>query len=84
MLHGFATHVSALSEDQSVRAVLVIGTGRTFCAGGDVNVMNTAQTPAVCEAHISTVYDWVSVLRQSHTVLIMVVNGVAAGGGLPM
>lgn len=39
MYHELAEHFTALSRDDAVRAVILTGAGRAFCAGGDVTSM---------------------------------------------
>jgi 2-(1,2-epoxy-1,2-dihydrophenyl)acetyl-CoA isomerase len=39
MYHELADHFAALGDDDEVRAVVLTGAGRAFCAGGDVGSM---------------------------------------------
>ena len=76
--------VLELDEDRSVRCVVVTGSGRAFCAGGDVKDF-VDQLPRI-GAHIKELTTYlhgaVSRLVRSPKPVIMAVNGVAAGGGL--
>ena len=47
MLRRFEAEVPRLVADPAVRAILITGTGRAFCAGGDVGAMDG---PADAEA----------------------------------
>src|SRR3546814_2720642 len=40
MLHAWADALIECQRNEDVRAVVLTGTGRAFCAGGDVNGMN--------------------------------------------
>src|SRR3546814_20495826 len=43
MLHAWADALIECQRNEDVRAVVLTGTGRAFCAGGDVNGMNERQ-----------------------------------------
>ena len=69
--------------DPRVRAVLITGEGRNFCAGGDVRsfAANSDNLPP----HIREVTAWlnnsIALLTQLSAPVIAAVHGVAAGGG---
>lgn len=74
-------------DDKTVRAVVVTGMGRGFCAGGDLNYIRDARTR-------KSVHDMQALLKLGQEmclaiatmpkVVIAAVNGVAAGGGMSL
>ncbi len=82
--------LESVAEDAGIGAVLLTGTGRGFCAGGDVFAMNSrTEMTGAAEASLETKID---VLRKRHRFpwllhslnkpTIAAVNGAAAGAGL--
>jgi 2-(1,2-epoxy-1,2-dihydrophenyl)acetyl-CoA isomerase len=76
--------LESLAEDGSVRAVIVTGAGRAFCAGADVNYLtqlietrNLDEATALVEAGRRVV----TALRSMPKPVIAAINGAAAGGG---
>src|ERR1700683_2430409 len=71
-------------EDESVRAVVITGAGRGFCAGGDVSLLHDARTH---EAH----HELEALVRTGKKICLAIadmlkpvlgsINGPAAGGG---
>lgn len=93
LTHGMGSAaVATLKEwaiSDAVGAIIVTGTGRGFCAGGDVSAMDRGTEIGTKE---STLEQRIDVLREGQTwpwllytipkVTIAVVNGAAAGAGL--
>src|SRR4029078_9361579 len=66
------------NTDESINAIVVIGAGRTFIAGADVNEFQKPTAPdyvAVIRACLLTVED-------SAKPVVMAIHGAALGGGL--
>jgi 2-(1,2-epoxy-1,2-dihydrophenyl)acetyl-CoA isomerase len=92
VLNSFHTPMSAevqaalavAADDPAVRAVLLTGAGRGFCAGQDLAEVTVpaGHHPADFAAHVRTVYNpIVRAVRTMEKPVVCAVNGVAAGAG---
>ncbi|BAO92210.1 enoyl-CoA hydratase-related protein [Caballeronia cordobensis] len=70
------------SEDRAVRAVVVTGAGRGFCAGADVRALNEGGDPVA--ALRDFFHPLVLALRNMPKPVIVAVNGAAAGAGMSL
>lgn len=84
---GEITHAAkALASDNGVRAVILTGEGKSFCAGGDLGWMRS-QFEADRETRISEAMKLAQMLRDLNELpkpLIGRINGQAFGGGIGM
>jgi enoyl-CoA hydratase len=84
MTRSWDAVMGGLADDASVRAVVVTGRGRAFCAGGDFSWLGAtpdADVPSL-RARMSTFYRaWLSV-RDVPVPTIAALNGAAIGAGL--
>ena len=72
--------VEASNNDDEVRAVIITGAGRAFCAGLDMKADRSKET---MEEKVSPIRDHVILaIRDSAKPYIAAVNGPAAGGGM--
>jgi len=78
--------VLEVDDDPEVRCVVVTGTGKAFCGGGDVKEFadNLPRIGAMVKELTTYLHGAVSRLCRSDKPVVMAVNGVAAGGGLSL
>ncbi len=84
MLADLETATAALGSDDSVRAVVLTGAGKSFCAGGDLAWMQ-AQRDAPPNERVAESMKLATMLRALNSLpkpLIGAVQGNAFGGGL--
>lgn len=83
--------INDVSQDPNVRAVILTGAGKAFCAGGDVSYLGTLiedraafsrTTIGDVVRRIGTMPTTVLKIRNMMKPVIAAVNGVAAGGGM--
>ncbi len=69
--------------DAKVRAVIITGTGKMFCAGGDINDMHAQgdQMPAHLTRMATQLHAAIARFTHMNAPVIMALNGTAAGGG---
>jgi enoyl-CoA hydratase/carnithine racemase len=86
MIDAWATSLAEAQRDDQVHVVVVTGSGRAFCAGGDVGRMGEGE-PTPLEHKNSL---WENIHRVPKTLetmdkpVIAMVNGVAVGAGMGM
>jgi len=74
-----------VTEDESVRAVVLTGAGDGFCAGADLSVLKDGPTPEDLYEHLTTRYlPLIESLRGCPKPVLAGVNGIAAGAGMAL
>ena len=68
-------------NDKSVKVVVVTGTGKAFCAGGDISTMKGVDAPAGRD-RLKNVQQLVRLMAELEKPIIAAVNGFATGAGL--
>jgi len=79
------TGLRRAAEDESVRAVVLTGAGRAFCAGGDLVVMRDARmrnAGSELEDLLGAGREIVLAIHDMPKPILAVVNGPAAGAGM--
>jgi 2-(1,2-epoxy-1,2-dihydrophenyl)acetyl-CoA isomerase len=86
MAHDLMMAAIACDEDPAVRAVLLTGAGKMFCAGGDLKSFHSKGDALPSEIKEMTVYLHGATSRFSrmNAPLIIAVNGTAAGAGMSL
>jgi 2-(1,2-epoxy-1,2-dihydrophenyl)acetyl-CoA isomerase len=78
--------LNELMDDPSIRAIVLTGTGRFFCAGADIEEFSEriedGSITALVEDLTGVLHPLQVRMRTDSTVLIAAMNGAAAGGGL--
>jgi len=74
-----------LNEDKRIRAVVIKGTGKGFCGGGDVKEMHLAKDKSKFLRDLTkTIHKCVIEIRSMEKPVIAAVNGFAFGAGLSL
>ena len=80
---GLETFVPQLMADKAVRCIIITGTDKAFCAGGDISNMADRAAPSVRE-RMHPSHGWVKLLLTGEKPVIAAVNGAAAGAGFSL
>ena len=70
-----------VAEDDVVRAAIITGAGRAFCAGGDLQALDKLRSQEERRRFIVKVGAMVKAIYENPKPIIAMVNGVAAGAG---
>ncbi len=70
-----------LDSDPEVRVVIITGSGRGFCAGGDLAVLMSCDSEEACAENMRVANEATSALFHMKKPTIAMVNGAAAGAG---
>jgi 2-(1,2-epoxy-1,2-dihydrophenyl)acetyl-CoA isomerase len=83
LVRTLESHLHAADQDDDVRALLLSGRGRAFCAGGDVKAMAASDDlPAMIGELVEGSHRAVLALSASTKPVVAAVHGTAAGAGL--
>ena len=82
LINGLHDAITKAVADKEVRAIVLTGNGKAFCAGGDLSYLNGIEAAADKKAFIAKVGDVAKRLTTIEKPVIAYVNGVAAGAGV--
>ena len=85
LIGGVLAGLEQASADDAIRAVVLTGAGRGFCAGGDLGAMGQFAEPRTEEAsraELRRLHRTTELLHEMPKVTIAAVNGPCAGAGL--
>lgn len=86
LLDAFAGHLAEVAKDDAVRAVVITGAGKAFCAGGDLKALLAMPggAPAGFLKLAGRFHDAALCLASMPKAVVAAMNGVAAGGGFSL
>jgi len=73
--------MGSLCEDPQIRALILTGVGKAFCAGGDLRTMQVPMPDLAGRKRLKDLHGWLNTLINLEIPVIAAVNGVAAGAG---
>ncbi|OKO85306.1 enoyl-CoA hydratase [Bradyrhizobium sp. NAS80.1] len=77
------TGIPELLGDETIRCLVITGTGDAFCAGGDINSMGEREAPSV-RKRMQATHSWAKRLLTAEKPIVAAVNGAAAGAGFSL
>jgi 2-(1,2-epoxy-1,2-dihydrophenyl)acetyl-CoA isomerase len=87
IMEGLLEALPRLAKDPDVGVIVLTGSGRAFCAGGDVKSMAEGSAPPSADEAVKRLRSRMETARLLHEIgkpTIAMVNGVAAGAGLAL
>lgn len=81
LLETLAKELKALDADPETRCVVITGSGRGFCAGGDLGVLMDCDSQEKSDENMRVANEATMALFRMSTPTIAMVNGAAAGAG---
>ena len=79
------TAFTQVGEDETIRAVLITGAGKGFCAGADLTAFSQMPIPdEIYEAVVTSYQPMMAQLVMMKKPVVAAVNGVAAGAGMAL
>ncbi|MCC5859989.1 MAG: enoyl-CoA hydratase/isomerase family protein [Ectothiorhodospiraceae bacterium] len=84
--NGLIRAVEQLEKDEDIRAVVLTGSGNTFCVGGDMkaSLSDFDRLPAILAASLADLNRMISRLARLPVPVLAAVNGPLGGGGIAL
>jgi enoyl-CoA hydratase/carnithine racemase len=83
LVEALLTHLHTLERDDSVRVIVLTGSGRAFCAGADLKNLNEQRAPGEADI-LDRVVELLEAVRAFPKPVIAAVNGLALAGGMEL
>jgi enoyl-CoA hydratase/carnithine racemase len=84
LLLALQARLETLARDETVRAVVITGSGRFFSAGADLKELSALRTAEECTAFARLGQKMFNRIADSTKPVIAAINGVCVGGGLEL
>ena len=86
MVSAFEREITLLTMDNKIRVVILTGSGKSFCAGGDLKwMLEYTHGPSVgLHSLVARFHHTIIEIRRMSKPVIAAINGVAAGGGFSL
>ena len=84
VLGPLAAAVAAAAADERVRALVIAGAGRAFCAGADLGEIEACPDARAFRAFIATMTEVYQLISDCPKPSVAALHGVAFGGGLEL
>jgi 2-(1,2-epoxy-1,2-dihydrophenyl)acetyl-CoA isomerase len=82
LVHALCDAIDACEQNDDVRAVILTGVGRAFCAGGDLHAIEGFTETAAAADYVREAGRAAAAVFHSKKPYIAAVNGAAAGAGM--
>lgn len=82
MIHDFHPRLRGWAEDPAVRAVVIRGAGKGFCAGGDIRALYDGRGTPVTAAFFRDEYRLDRSIFHFPKPYVALIDGIAMGGGV--
>ncbi|MBI3855673.1 MAG: enoyl-CoA hydratase/isomerase family protein, partial [Planctomycetes bacterium] len=85
MLREFSEIVRGVTDSAKCRVVVITGEGKGFCAGADLQAAKSSDSLSTYIGETVKSFHYVlTTLAESPAIVVMLVNGPAAGGGFSL
>lgn len=86
MMHMLGDSLSNAAADKSIQGILLTGSGKAFCSGGDLKSISQQSEDAASVLHrlAPQFHLSISEIRRMAKPVVAAINGVAAGGGFSL